>query len=341
MSQAIHIDGSQGEGGGQVLRTSLSLALASGRGLRVTNVRAGRSKPGLLRQHLTALRALGTISDARIVGDELGSTAIELGPGAARPGEYSFAVGTAGSATLVLQTVLLPLALAGGPSTVRVEGGTHNPMAPPFEFLARSYLPLLARMGVHCEASLERHGFHPAGGGALEVKIEAARDPLPLDLCERGELRSRRARILLAHLPASIAEEESAALVRALGWGASEIEIVSASDSAGPGNSIDVIYEHEQVTNVFTSFGRKGLSGRRVAKKVAKQANTFAGGAVPVDEHLADQLLLPMALLAGGRFRCWAPSSHTATNLDVMDAFGLAFQTHDLGGGRFEIRRSH
>src|SRR5262245_60443308 len=168
------IDGSQGEGGGQILRTALALSLVTGAPFRVEKIRAGRQKPGLLRQHLTAVTAAVEIGGAAVEGATLGSRELSFRPGSVRPGAYRFAVGTAGSAALVLQTVLPALLTATGPSTVVVEGGTHNPHAPPFDFLALAFLPLLARMGARAQATLDRPGFYPAGGGQLTVEITPA-----------------------------------------------------------------------------------------------------------------------------------------------------------------------
>src|SRR6185295_18962730 len=158
----LKLDGSVGEGGGQILRTALALSALTGQPFQIDRIRAQRRKPGLMRQHLTAVRAAAEVCQATVAGDSLGSMALSFVPGAVKAGSYSFAVGTAGSATLVLQTVLPPLLVAAGPSTLTIEGGTHNPLAPPFDFLERSFLPLVARMGPQFEARLERWGFYPA-----------------------------------------------------------------------------------------------------------------------------------------------------------------------------------
>ena len=168
------IDGSQGEGGGQILRTALGLSLVTGTAFRIEKIRAGRAKPGLLRQHLTAVNAATVIGDALVDGAELGSPALVFRPRSVRPGAYRFAVGTAGSASLVLQTVLPPLLTAGASSILTLEGGTHNPWAPPFDFLARAFLPLLERMGAPVRAAIQRYGFYPAGGGQFTVVGKAA-----------------------------------------------------------------------------------------------------------------------------------------------------------------------
>src|SRR5277367_281638 len=170
----ITIDGSAGEGGGQILRSALALSLCSGTPVRITAIRAGRARPGLMRQHLTALRAAVLVGLADVSGDEIGAREVVFQPRGAEPGAYAFNVGSAGSTTLVLQTVLPALLAASGPSQILLEGGTHNPMAPPFEFLDRAFLPLIARMGPRVTATLEARGFYPAGGGRLRVSVEPA-----------------------------------------------------------------------------------------------------------------------------------------------------------------------
>src|SRR5262245_55571056 len=190
----ITIDGSFGEGGGQILRTSLALSLVTGKPFRIENIRAGRKNPGLLRQHLTAVNAAASIGQAEITGASIGSTLLTIAPSKITHGNYHFAVGTAGSSTLVLQTVLPALLIADGPTRLTIEGGTHNPFAPPFDFLARAFLPLLTRMGVNVNANLDRYGFYPAGGGRIEITISPTGKLLPLVLESRGEIRSRQAR---------------------------------------------------------------------------------------------------------------------------------------------------
>src|SRR6476620_518674 len=169
-SEVITIDGSVGEGGGQIIRNSLALSLVTGQPFRIVNIRAGRKKPGLLRQHLTAVQAANQIGDAAVDGAEMGSGEVVFRPEGIRAGDYRFAIGTAGSTTLVLQTILPALILAGAPSHLTLEGGTHNPLAPPFDFLAQTFLPHLARFGPTVTATLARPGFFPAGGGRLEIE---------------------------------------------------------------------------------------------------------------------------------------------------------------------------
>src|ERR1051326_3946650 len=188
----ITIDGSQGEGGGQIMRTSLALSLVTGQPFRMEQIRAKRQKPGLLRQHLTAVEAAKTVGGAEVEGAALNSQTLEFRPRSVTPGNYRFAVGTAGSATLVLQTVLPSLLTASGPSTLTLEGGTHNPLAPPFDFLSCSFMPLIHRMGPSVELELRTPGFYPAGGGKFHARVEPAKRLSPLVLDERGALQSRR-----------------------------------------------------------------------------------------------------------------------------------------------------
>src|SRR5579883_1362869 len=188
----IRIDGAYGEGGGQMLRSALSLSLVTGKPFSIENIRAKRERPGLLRQHLTAVLAAAEVGGAEITGANLGSTSLTFSPGRVKAGDYRFAVGTAGSATLVLQTVLPALMLAEGASHVSIEGGTHNTAAPPFDFLDRSFLPLIGRMGPQIRLELDRYGFYPAGGGCIRATIEPTRQLAPLDLQMRGEITSRK-----------------------------------------------------------------------------------------------------------------------------------------------------
>ncbi|HSN85573.1 MAG TPA: RNA 3'-terminal phosphate cyclase, partial [Thermoanaerobaculia bacterium] len=220
----LELDGSQGEGGGQILRTSIALAMVTGKAIRIRNVRARRSRPGLMRQHLVAVQAAARIGGARIEGAEIGSATLTFIPGEVKPGEHELSVGTAGSTTLVLQTVLPALLLASRPSWLVLEGGTHNPLAPPFEFLDRSYLPLVNRMGPRVQAELERPGFYPAGGGRMVVSVEPASRLSGFELLERGEVRRRQATALLSRLPRHIAERELAEVARQTGWETSELE---------------------------------------------------------------------------------------------------------------------
>lgn len=313
----ITIDGSQGEGGGQILRTSLALSLITSQAVRFENIRAGRKKPGLLNQHLTAVNAAAAISTAEVIGAELGSEALEFRPGLLKPGSYRFAVGTAGSATLVLQTILPPLLIASESSFIMLEGGTHNPAAPPFDFLQRCFAPVINQMGAGIELNLRHSGFFPAGGGNFLAEIQPAKKLHRIELLERGEIRRRRARALISKLSPAIAERELAVVRQELGWSSDECAIENV-ESAGPGNALLLEIENESGTAIFAGFGERGRKAEEVARVAVAAARQWMDARVPVDEHLADQLLLPLALAGGGSFRTTAPSSHTTTNASVI-----------------------
>ncbi len=316
----LEIDGSQGEGGGQLLRSALALSLVMGQPFRMINIRARRPRPGLMRQHLTAVSAATEVGRASVEGAAVGSREITFTPGSVRSGHYSFSTGTAGSATLVFQTVLPALALAKGRSDVVLEGGTHNPHAPTFEYLSRVFLPLVERMGPRCAVMLERPGFYPAGGGRIRAQIEPAPGFGRLELLERGHVVGRTATAVVARLPRSIAQRELAVLQERLGWDASCMRAEEASDSAGPGNAVWAEVESEQVTELFTGFGEKGVSAERVAGGVATEAAQYIEADVPVGRHLADQLLLPMALGNGGAFTTLALSGHSRAHIMLLRA---------------------
>lgn len=316
----VRIDGSKGEGGGQVLRTSLALSLVTGTPFQMVNIRAGRQKPGLLRQHLTAVKAAAEVGAAEVAGAELGSRELTFQPRALSPGNYFFAVGTAGSATLVLQTVLPALMVASGPSTLVLEGGTHNPLAPPFDFLEKAYLPLVRRMGPKVEAVLDRHGFFPAGGGKFRVKVEPA--PLkPLTLLERGGVKRRQATALIAQIPFDVAKRELATVEQELKWRPHELRTEELKRSQGPGNVLWLEVESEHVTEVFTAFGERGVRAEEVAGKAAEEVKRYLEAEVPVGEHLCDQLLLLQALAKGGTFRTLPLDGHAVTQLETFKHF--------------------
>lgn len=319
----VEIDGARGEGGGQIVRTALSLSLVTGRPFRIRRIRASRSSPGLGRQHLTAVRAAARVGDAETDGAERGSTELLFRPGDVRPGDYRFSTGGAGSTTLVLQALLPPLLLADAPSRITLEGGTHNPFAPPYDFLARSFLPQVRRMGPAVTAELDRPGFYPAGGGRLRaaVRPDGRRDRLELE--ERGPERGRRTRALVSSLPRHIAEREVSVVHAMLDLPPDAMEVVEipGEDARGPGNAVMIELDFSEVNAVFTGFGRKGVPAEEVAAGAAREARDYLESGVPVGPHLADQLLAPMAALAGGRFVTSTPTSHTRTNAEVVRRF--------------------
>ncbi len=333
--EMITIDGSAGEGGGQILRTSLALSLVTGKPFRIINIRAGRKKPGLLRQHLTAVQAATQVGDAVSDGAEIGSCELVFRPEKIRAGEYHFAIGTAGSTTLVLQTILPALMLAAKPSRLTLEGGTHNPFAPPFDFLVRTFLPQLARFGPKAEAKLVRPGFYPAGGGRLEIEISPVPKLHPIELLQRGEDRGRHVVAHIAALDAHIAERAFAQFEKRMAWPRSACEIVEHPAACGPGFVLTGEIASEHITETFTGFGEKGVRTEQVADCVIDQARHYLATTAPVGEYLADQLLLPFALAGGGSFRAASFSRHARTNIDVIGQFmPVCFQsTQEERGG--------
>lgn len=317
----IEIDGSQGEGGGQILRSALSLAVCTGKAFRIVGIRARRAKPGLLRQHLTAVKAAAAISDARVEGGEIGSMTLSFEPGAVRAGEYSFAIGTAGSCTLVLQTVLPPLLTATEPSLIRISGGTHNSAAPPVEFLTRAFLPLINRMGPTVVLRTERIGFYPRGGGIIEVQVIPTPRLRPIEILERGERREAYAEAFISGIAKSVADRELAVIAHRLNWEPEQLKVRGISSEMGPGNALVLSLQYEHITEVFTSFGAPGRSAESVAEEVAAATRDYLAQTSPVGPHLADQLLLPMALGGLSAFATCAPTRHFQSNCEVIAAF--------------------
>lgn len=329
----IEIDGAAGEGGGQLLRTSLTLSVLTGQAFRMTRIRARRSRPGLQRQHLAAVDAARRISAARIEGAEVDSQTLLFEPNRVRAGSYEFAIGTAGSSTLVLQTILLPLMLAQSPSSLRVVGGTHNLAAPPYEFLARAYLPLLARMGARVTLELERWGFYPRGGGEILARVEPGRLE-PLSLTERGVLRGIRAEATVAALPRHIAERELGVAARQLALSADCLELRELPRDMGPGNVLTITVSHEHVTEVFTGFGERGVPAESVASAACRAARDYLAAEAATGPHLADQLLLPLAIAGGGKFTTTELTSHFASNAGIIARFlPLSVTAEERGSG--------
>jgi RNA 3'-terminal phosphate cyclase (ATP) len=317
----IIIDGSYGEGGGQILRTSLALSLVTGKPFRIENIRANRKKPGLRNQHLTAVNAAAKVGLAEVTGNAIGSMELSFSPKTVKPDRYHFAVGTAGSSTLVLQTVLPALLRAESKSELVLEGGTHNPLAPSFDFLSMAFLPIINRMGAKVAATLERPGFYPAGGGRFSFSIEPVSRLSPVDLLMRGKIKQRMARAIVAKLPKHIAEREIKVIQNTLSWDRRYLHVEEVRDSHGPGNVLTVIIEYEHITEVFTGFGERGVPAEKVAGRTVKEIREYLDAEVPVGRHLAYQLIIPIALAGSGKFRTLSPTQHTRTNIEVVKQF--------------------
>ena len=316
----IEIDGGEGEGGGQVLRNALALSLVTGEPFRIFNIRAKRQRPGLMRQHLTAVEAACQIGQSACEGAAVGSQEITFRPGRIEAGNFHFAIGTAGSTGLILQTILMPLLFADGPSHVVLEGGTHNPASPPFEFLARSFLPLVCRMGPKIEIRLIRHGFYPVGGGRIEVDIEPA--PLmSLELVERGALRKVSATAFVAALPYDIGQREIDSARKYLDWPEEAFSVELLQQEIGPGNILLLEAEYEHVTEIVSGFGKLGTGAESLARTAANRMVGYMETSAFAGPYLADQLLLPIALAGRGRFTTVKPSEHARTAAAVIERF--------------------
>lgn len=320
----ITLDGSLGEGGGQILRSALALSLITGRAFRIHRIRAGRSKPGLMRQHLACVEAAVRIGSATAEGATLGSQELTFTPGPVVTGTHEFRIASSGSTMLLLQSILPPLLLAGEPSELVLEGGTHNPFAPPFPFIEQAFLPLLRRIGFNVSATLERPGFHPNGGGRCRVSIRPADDlnrlrlePVPAP----GAPTTVWGRVCLAGLPRQIAQREAEILRRRLALEPEGCTIEEHDEVLGPGNTVHVGTHGDGFYNVFTGFGAPRVRAEQVAGDAIAPAETFIASGAAVEEHLADQLLLPLAIARGGGFTTTAPSHHTQTQAFILREF--------------------
>ncbi len=300
----LTLDGSYGEGGGQILRTSLALAAILRRPVRVINIRAKRPKPGLRPQHLTGLLAMAEVCGGRLSGAATGSREIVFEPGHVRPGHYAFDVsrisGSAGSVTLVMQTLLPALCLARGASSVDVIGGTHVAWSPPFHFFRDSFLAAISRMGVEARAKILRWGFYPKGGGKVRLDVNPCDAPKPLELTDRGKLLSIKGLSAVSRLPVSIAERQARMVSECLSdkGPAPEIDMVEV-DSNGPGTFIYLRAEFENVTLCFSALGERGKPAEKVGVEAASNLSLFIDTGACVEEHLADQLVPYMAIAKG------------------------------------------
>ena len=342
----ITIDGSMGEGGGQILRAALALSMALGRPFKLVNIRANRTPPGLRRQHLLCARAARELCGAKVTGDELGAQTLHFAPGPVKPGEYRFAVGTGGSVTLVLQALVPALLFADAASRLTVTGGTHVPFAPPFEFMRDTLFPQLERLGPKLTAVMERIGYMEVGGGRVVADIEPA-PPRPLSLeTEQGEFAGAFALLYGHNLPPGILARETAVLLEErfapLGLGAEDIRLLDESDPAcpaeGAGNMVALGLRHGGLLTIFGECGWRGRTAEKVAGEAAKRALEFLRSGAPVEAHLADQLLVPLALAGGGGFVMQRLTKHTETCLKVVELFtGIRAEITRMAGQRVQI----
>jgi len=333
MTNKLIIDGSHGEGGGQILRSSLSLAALGGRPVRIENLRANRKKPGLAAQHLTSVRAAAMLCDAELTGAELGSQTLQFIPRKpVQAGDYFLDVaearegGSAGAVMLVLQTLLLPLALAKGASTVVLRGGTHVDMSPSYDYVHDVWLPMLARMGVRAELSLVRSGWYPVGRGEIRLRISGAGKLRPLRIEHRGSLRTITGRALVANLPDHISERMASHVRDLLQQVGMTVDIEAVvMNAACPGAGLYLTAHYENSLAGFGAQGKRGKPAEQVAEEACAALLQHYRSGAALEQHLADQLILPAALCRGESvFSVECISPHLVTNAWVVERFGLA-----------------
>lgn len=349
----IRIDGAQGEGGGQILRTALTLSVYLGQPIEITKIRAGRRKPGLMRQHLACVRAAQQISGAEVQGGSISSQKLVFKPkpasklkakqGASENGHtedenrYAFSVGSAGSTSLIFQTVFLPLALSDSATEVVFSGGTHNDLAPSYDFLTRSFLPVLEKMGYRVTTEIDSYGFQPVGQGQWRACIEPVEGLVPFECSTRGELLSAGCVALGSQIPEHVNSRELAHLRKRLKWDDAVYQERMVK-SAGSGNVVFAYQQYEHITVMCDAVGAFGVSAERVAGRVVKSVRDYLATAAPVESNLADQLLLPMLLGRGGYFVTTEPSEHLRTNISIIEQIcGAMIQLEPIDDDQWRV----
>jgi len=331
------IDGSQGEGGGQILRSTLALSMCTGTPVRIENIRSGRRKSGLLRQHLACVRASKEISNAKVIGDELGLSTVEFRPGKIKAGTYDFSIGSAGSTSLLFQTVLPALLMADSESKVSFSGGTHNDLAPSFDFIKHCFIPALKSINLDIDAELEAYGFMPNGGGKWTATIKPINGMGVLNMTSIGKIVSRQAVVTQSGISGSVATRELARVKKKLQWADDDLHIKQV-DSIGPGNIISLRVSDGDINEVIDMVGSKKLSAERVTGKAVAAMKRYLNSGAAVGEYLCDQLLLPLALGNGGKFTTLKPSLHSETNIDVIKQFiDCSIETNEVDEDLFEV----
>lgn len=319
----VELDGSAGEGGGQILRSSLALSLLTGRPFKLHNVRARRPKPGLQAQHLMSVNAAAAVGGATVLGASLGSSELTFTPGTVTPGHYTFDIGTAGATALVLHTVYLPLALRGGePSHLQITGGTHVLAAPSFDFLRATWRGHLAALGLNVSLTQRRPGFYPRGGGLLEVMVPAVERLQGMTIPERGDVTVTGVSYV-AGLPDHVARRQARRAVQLLAARDIHAAIDEATLDNGPASVLVLTVEAGGVPAVFAGLGAKGKTAEAVAEEAVAEVLAYLdAGTQPVEPHSADQLLLP-AVFADGptSYAVSAVTQHLLTNRDTIRAF--------------------
>lgn len=329
--QTVEIDGSAGEGGGQILRTALSLSLLTQTPFRIVRIRANRKPPGLRPQHLACVRGAEAISESRSEGARVDSDVLEFWPGAVKPGDYLLDIGSAGSTPLLLQCLFFPLSLRGG-GTLTLRGGTHVPHSPTYQYLSWIWAPTMAAYGLHVDLKMTHAGFYPKGGGEIVATIGAVGEPPSLvSLPSRGALRDAHVTSWVGGLPFPIAERQAKAAVQLLREKGvyCEAEKLPMPTTRSVGSTVFVRAQFENTAAGFSAIGERGRPAEEVGRDAASQLAEFLETAGAIDEHLGDQLLLPAALLAAGllgpaghtRYTAARHSGHLTTNAQILEKF--------------------
>jgi len=321
----LKIDGSYGEGGGQILRTSLALSILTHQPIEIFNIRAKRKNPGLQAQHLAAVLAALKISQAKVSGAKIGSKILRFEPKEIKPGKYEFDIGTAGSTTLVAQTILLPLAFAKSPSQVLIIGGTHNPLAPPFHYFSEIFLPMVEKLGIKSEAKLEKYGFYPKGKGRIRLFIQPIKELKTGNFLERGKLIEISGLSVVANLPIEIAKRQKKALINHLKFlekiDEEKIKIEEVK-AFSPGTFVFLKAKFENVLTGFSSLGEKGKPAEKVGQETAENFFHYYQSNKALDPYLADQIILYLALAKKPfSFTVSFLSNHLLTHIWLLEKF--------------------
>ncbi len=319
--KTIEIDGSFGEGGGQILRTALSLSCITGHGFRLFNIRKGRKKPGLMPQHITCVKAASEISSADVSGTETGSTELMFIPCEIKPGSYYFDIKTAGSSSLVLQTLLPPLVFADSLSRITIKGGTHVPFSPSYHYISGVFSAMMDRLGVKVESTINRYGFYPKGGGEVSFKVIPVKEIKGLNIILKGKLLSASGYSGVSNLPASIAERQKSSIIRTISPLTADIQAVDVP-SPGKGTFVFLKAEYEGAPAGFSALGKRGKPAEEVGKDAAEQFLDFHNTSACLDPYLSDQVVIYLSLAhEKSSFTTSRITRHLITNLWVIEKF--------------------
>lgn len=341
MPETIHIDGSQGEGGGQILRTALALAALLRQPVEIDNIRANRVQPGLKTQHLAGVLALARITDAEVKGAHKHATRLAFAPRTIKGGRYRFEIATAGAAGMLFGAVLPALLFAPQSSDVTITGGTHVQFSPPFHYLDTIFLPAVRKLGGRLDFELVRWGFYPRGGGEMRAHINPCSGLHGVQLAKRGKLKSLQLSACSStHLPGHIVRREIDYAEKYLIMYKDRLATTAlACESYSPGNFVFLEAGYEHATAGFSALGKRGKPAEEVAEEACRYFNDFEKTAATVDSHLADQLILYAALAHGDSFfTAEKITSHLTTNIAVIRKFLPVSIDLDISTGQISVK---